>query len=254
VFALASKRFCTPINLLLLFLLSSVPLECSAELAAPGSDPSPSPFRGIVIGFVGGFVGYNNASHNEVQLANRLSRDYGSNVLVRMFENRRGQEARLEILHLLDTDADGTLSVQEKRGARIAIFGHSWGASEAVTLARRLAQDRIPVLLTVQVDSVQKVGEDDRLIPPNVIQAANFYQLDGILHGRSRIQAADASRTRIVGNFQLSYKRNPVSCEGYPWYARIFMKPHIEIESDALVWQRVESLIRAEIQPIPERN
>jgi hypothetical protein len=237
-------------------LFSSVSAGGSPELTSPGAGLSapPAPLHTIVIGFVGGFVGHNNDAHNEVQLAARLGGDYYSNVHVRMFENRRGQQARLEILRLLDTDNDGTLSIQEKSAARIAIFGHSWGASEAVTLARRLERDKIAVLLTVQVDSVQKLGEDDRWIPPNVTQAANFYQLDGILHGRSRIQPADPSRTRIVGNFQFSYKSNPVNCEGYPWYARIFMKPHIEIESDAVVWQRVESLIRSEMQAIPGTN
>jgi len=39
-----------------------------------------------------------------------------------------------------------------------------------------------------------------------------------------------------------------VDCSAYPWYARLFMKPHIEIESDPMVWSRVESLIRSKLQ------
>jgi hypothetical protein len=200
---------------------------------------------------VGGFVGHGNTAHYEVQLARHLTADYPLALRVRMFENRHGQQAHREILRALDTDQDGTLSSEEKSRARIAIYGHSWGASEAVTLARTLARDKIPVLLTVQVDSVQKPGEDDRWIPANVTQAANFYQSDGLLHGRSQIRATDASRTQIVGNFRFQYKAEPVSCEGYPWYARIFMKPHIEIESDPVVWQKVESLIRSTLPPVP---
>jgi hypothetical protein len=219
-----------------LFLLSSVSI-CAGHTAP------------IVIGFVGGFVARDNPVHCEVQLAARLREVSG--VDVRMFENRRGEEARQEVLRLLDTDGDGRLSDEEKHKARIAIFGHSWGASEAVTLARALARDGILVLLTVQVDSVQKRGEDDASIPANVVQAVNFYQLDGVLHGRARIRAADSSRTEILGNYQFEYKDRPVSLEGYSWFARTFMKSHIEIESDPAVWGRVESLIRAKLQLAP---
>ncbi|HEV2686965.1 MAG TPA: hypothetical protein VGV35_00385 [Bryobacteraceae bacterium] len=204
----------------------------------------------IVIGFVGGFVRHNNAIHLEVQLAKRLSNDYPSGVQVRVYENHRGRQARLDILRLLDTNGDGTLSAEEKGRARIVIYGHSWGASETVALARALARDGIPVLLTIQVDSVRKPGEDDAWIPANVAQAVNFYQSDGLLHGRPRIRAVDSSRTQILGNFQFDYKANPVSCEGYPWFSRVFTKPHIEIESDPAVWQQVESLIRSKFPPM----
>ena len=139
------------------------------------------------------------------------------------------------------------MSGQEKHLARIVLYGHSWGASEAITLARALGKDGIPVLLTIQVDSVKKFGENDRLIPANVEQAVNFFQLNGLLHGRRQIQASDRLRTQILGNFQFDYKTQPVNCAGYPWYAQLFMKPHIEIESDPRVWNQVESLIRSKI-------
>ena len=222
-------------------LLSSFPAPAASLPAPPGA---------IVIGFLGGFVGHSNAIHNEVQLAKRLRNDYPSGLQVRMFENHRGQQALEEILRLLDTDKDGTLSPEEKGKARIAIYGHSWGASETVTLARALARDQIPVLLTVQVDSVQKLGEDDTWIPANVTEAVNFYQTHGLFHGRSLIRATDASRTQILGNFKFDYSTKPLSCEGYPWFARHFMKSHIEIESDPVVWQQVEKLIRSKLPPI----
>jgi hypothetical protein len=113
-------------------------------------------------------------------------------------------------------------------------------------MARLLQKDGVPVLLTIQVDSVSK-GNGDRLIPANVARAVNFYQLDGLLHGQSQIVAADAEKTEILGNFQSDYKKNPVQLDGFPWYAQLFMKPHIEIESDPVVWDRVEALIRSEL-------
>jgi len=217
-------------------------LSPAAELRT--SAPAPV---AIVVGFMGGFVVPNDKLHAEVQLAKRLSDAYPSTLQVRMFENHRGDQARREILRLLDTDRDGSLSADEKSNARIAIFGHSWGGSETVTVARALGQEGIPILLTVQVDSVQKPGEDDASIPANVSQAINFYQSAGLVHGRSKIRAADASHTRILGNFRLDYKTTPVSCEGYPWFARVFMRPHIEIESDPAVWRQVEGLIRSKL-------
>lgn len=153
--------------------------------------------------------------------------------------------AHQEILRALDADHDGKLSDREKRDARIVLFGHSWGGSEVVAMAWTLQEEGIAVLLTIQVDSVAKHGEQDALIPANVAQAINFYQLDGFVHGRSRIVAADPSGTQILGNIELSYQSREVNVAAYPWYERMFMKPHIEIESDPSVWSRIESLIRS---------
>lgn len=191
----------------------------------------------IVVGFVGGFVRHDNFVHSVVQLAAHLRQDYPTGVYAEVFENRHREKAHREILRLLDTHHD----------ARVIIYGHSWGASETVTLARELDREGIPVRLTIQVDSVSKIGEEDSVIPANVAQAANFYQPHGLIRGRQEIRAADPARTRIIGNFRFDYKARPVSCNGYPRFARVLMKPHIEIECDPSVWNEVESLIRGEL-------
>ncbi|MGC1089122.1 MAG: hypothetical protein WA894_11840 [Candidatus Acidiferrum sp.] len=201
----------------------------------------------IVIGFVGGFVRHDDRVHMEVQLINRLREEYGSSVYLHMFENHHGKDAFNAVLQSLDVNRDGTLSPQEKQNAHIIIFGHSWGASETVEPARELGKEGIPVLLTIQVDSVSKIGENDAVIPSNVAQAVNFYQLDGFLHGEPQIRAADPSRTHILGNFRSDYKSKPLTCGQYPWWDRAFMKPHIEIECDPAVWNQVESLIRSNL-------
>jgi hypothetical protein len=214
------------------------------------SEPRPAPAGVsaappvIVIGFVGGFVHHDDRVHTEVQLVERLREEYASGIFVQTFENHRGKEAHQAVIRLLDANSDGKLSPEEKQNARIIIFGHSWGASETVELARRLEKDGIPVVLTIQVDSVSKRGENDAVIPANVSQAVNFYQLDGMLHGRSEIRAANPTRTRILGNFRSAYKTKPFSCGQYPWWDRLIMKPHIQIECDPTVWNQVESLIR----------
>ncbi len=185
--------------------------------------------------------------HSAVQVAAHLRHDYPSGVQVEVLENRRRENAHAKILRFVDSDRDGTLSAEEKQNARIILYGHSWGASAAVTLARELGKEGLPVLLTVQVDSVSKPGENDRVIPANVAKAANFYQLNGFLHGQSRIRAANPARTHIIGNFRFDYKVNPIKCKQYPWYDRVFMKSHTEIECDPKVWTQVESLIHAQL-------
>ncbi len=203
----------------------------------------------IVIGFVGGFIKHDNLVHSEVQLAARLRKAYPIGVDVETFESYHGEKAREKILSLLDTNHDGTLSPGEKQNGRIIIYGHSWGGSEAIALARALERDGIPVLLTIQVDSVSKIHQNDAVIPANVARAANFYQANGLLHGQPEIRAADPTRTRIIGNFRFDYKASPYKCDKYPWYDRIFVKAHTQIECDPDVWKQAESLIRSNLPP-----
>ncbi len=203
--------------------------------------------QAIVIGFLGGFVRHDDAVHSTVQVAYDLQKDFSGAAYVATFENRRIDEAHTLILRLLGSDHHGTPTPADKQSARIILYGHSWGASAAIALARTLQADGIPVLLTIQVDSIAKAGQNDALIPENVEFAANFYQDSGFLRGQPRIQAADASRTQILGNFRVDYSAKPISCPRYPWYDRLFMRSHIEIECDPSVWHRVEALIRGKL-------
>jgi hypothetical protein len=202
----------------------------------------------IVIGFVGGWVRASNLVHSEVQLATRLRAEYPSGVYTEVFENHEEKKAHQEVLRLLDTSRDGGLSPEEKQAARVIVYGHSWGGSEAVTLARKLQEDGIPVLLTVQVDSIRKWHENDSLIPANVREAANFYQPHGLVHGERAIRAADPARTKIVGNFRFDYADKPFTCTGYSWWDRNMARDHTKMECDPAVWARVESLIRDAIR------
>jgi hypothetical protein len=216
-----------------------------------GAEPiaARQPSKLIVVGFMGGRVGANNLVHREALLTRDLQQQHPLTLDASIFANHNGDTALRLVLHLLDRDGDGQLSESEKQAARIVIFGHSWGASETVNLADRLAVLGIPVLLTLQVDSVQKQKENDRRIPANVHEAINFYQTEGLLHGRTRIEAADPARTHILGNFKSDYRSKPVSCAGYPWFARAFMRPHIEIENDPQVWSTIEALILTKLPP-----
>jgi hypothetical protein len=203
----------------------------------------------IVIGFVGGFIRHDNLVHSEVQLAARLREAYPIGVDVETFESYHGNEARKKVLSLLDTNHDGTLTPDEKQNGRVIIYGHSWGGSEAINLARKLEKDGVKVLLTIQVDSISKVHQNDAVIPANVAQAANFYQSEGLFRGQSKIRAADPAGTSIIGNCRFDYKASPYNCGQYPWYDRIFGKSHTQIECDPDVWKQAESLIRSNLSP-----
>jgi hypothetical protein len=231
------------------FLLLNITAAQQASVHAVSNNPNANAPPNIVIGFLGGFLSHDNEVHGGVKLAARLREDYPSGTYVKVFENHREDLAHKEILHILDIDHDGTLSAKEKQSARIIIYGHSWGGSETVALARDLEKDGVPVLLTVQVDSVGKFGENDEVIPANVAEAVNFYQRSGLVHGRPKIRAADTSRTQIIGNFQYDYAKNPVTCQNYPWFARLFENPHIEIECDPTLLDHIESLIRSKLTP-----
>jgi hypothetical protein len=203
--------------------------------------------KAIIVGFVGGFVRSDDMNHPEVQFAAHLREAYPSEVHTEVFENHDGTHALRRVLQLLNEDGDGVLTSHEKERASIIIYGHSWGASQVVTLARDLGRLGIPVSLTIQVDSVHKPGHEDAVIPPNVRNAVNFYQTKGFIHGRSRIRASDQKRTNIIGNFQMAYQDRQINCDNYPWVARHLNRGHHEIENDPRVWEQISFLIDSEL-------
>ena len=180
----------------------------AADGAVSGRLPT-TPY--ILVGFAGGFVRHDDLHHGPVQLAERIRQGLPKNASIQVFENRHRKAAYKSIIELLDTNHDGILSDAEKAQAHIILFGHSWGASAVVMLARELDRAGIPVLLTVQVDSVAKPWQRDKVIPENVAAAVNFYQPHGLIHGRSQIVAADDSKTQILGNYRFDYQKDPCS-------------------------------------------
>jgi pimeloyl-ACP methyl ester carboxylesterase len=231
----------------LTILAATVPELCRAvDAVRPQNPVAPS---NIVIGFVGGFVRHDNPHQGPVQFAQQIQRTVPKDTYIRVFENRRRKQAYDAVLRLLDTNRDGVLSAEEKARARIILFGHSWGASAAVSLARDLQRVGVPVMLTVQVDSVAKVWQNDAVIPANVAEAVNFYQPHGIIHGRPRIVAADPDRTAILGNYLVDYRKNPVPCPGASWADHFFIPDHMQSECDAHLWSQIETMVRERLLP-----
>jgi hypothetical protein len=230
-----------------LFLVSRSAVETASLDSHAAVEHGATASRVIVIGFMGGFARSDDQKHPEVQFAEYLQERYRSGIHAEVFRNHDGRKALQEVQRLLDGDGDGTLSAAEKEDARIIIYGHSWGATETVVFARELGKRGIPVLLTVQVDSITKLGRDNSMIPANVAKAINFYQSGGPLHGRAEIFAVDSAQTRIIGNLHMTYEGRSINCDNYPWFARTFNKPHHEIENDPRVWTVAASLINSEV-------
>ncbi len=220
----------------------------AADGAVSGRLPT-TPY--ILVGFAGGFVRHDDLHHGPVQLAERIRQGLPKNASIQVFENRHRKAAYKSIIELLDTNHDGILSDAEKAQAHIILFGHSWGASAVVMLARELDRAGIPVLLTVQVDSVAKPWQRDKVIPENVAAAVNFYQPHGLIHGRSQIVAADDSKTQILGNYRFDYQKDPVQCEGGSWFQHKFSPNHLQSQCDPRLWTQVEGLVLQRMEPQP---
>jgi hypothetical protein len=230
----------------LTILAVSAPGLLQAVDAVPLRPEAPS---NIVIGFVGGFVRHDNQHHGPVQAAQQIQRAFPKDTYVRVFENRRRKRAYDTVVQLLDTNHDGILSTEEKARARIILFGHSWGGSAAVMLARELGRLGVPVLLTVQIDSVNKVWQNDSIIPDNVAEAINFYQPHGIIHGRALITAADPAKTQILGNYRTDYKKDPIACPEASWLDHVFTSGHMQSECDPRTWSQIEDMVRQRLSP-----
>ena len=109
------------------------PYSGIAQSAARGDGGVP-----VIIGFLGGFVHIDDRRHSEVQLADHLRAAYRKDAHIEMFRNRDRADAYIRIMSLIDCNHDGKLSEAEKQAAHIILFGHSWGASAVVSLAREL--------------------------------------------------------------------------------------------------------------------
>src|SRR4029077_17654426 len=177
--------------------------------------------KAIILGFVGGFVKRDDIKHPEVLFATYLQNRYGAAVHVEVFGNHEEKRAVEDTIRRLDTDKNGSLTAAEKEQVKIILYGHSWGASQTLIFARDLQRHGIPVSLIIQIDSVKKFGQDNRTVPANVAKAVNFYQRKGLTRGQPLIVAADAGRTKILGNFHMKYEPHQVNCDNYRWLSRV---------------------------------
>ena len=199
----------------------------------------------LIIGFMGGRESWDNHRRGVRKLALKLRAMNLPAVHVETVENKKRRLAVELIRKAFDLDRDGELSRRECASVRLILYGQSFGGAAVVKLARELEKMRVPVLLTVQVDSI---GRGDKWIPPNVAQAANLFQRNGWpIRGEREIRPEDQSKTRIIGNFEFDYSRKDIDLSEVSWLKKLFRAAHTKMDHDPEVWALVEKIILAVI-------
>ncbi len=199
----------------------------------------------LVIGFLGGRDDWDDDKRSLRRLALKLRARRLPGLHVETVENTKRNVALRLVREAFDRNRDGTLDAPERKAARLIVYGQSFGGAAVVKFARQLQELGVPILLTVQIDSV---GLGDGKIPANVRRAANLYQRDGLLiEGEAPVVAEDPQRTEILGNFLYVYKDKEIDLSHESWWRKIFRIPHLKMENDPEVWAHVERLILDEV-------
>lgn len=200
----------------------------------------------LVIGFTGGIEHYDTVTRPVRKLALDLRARNIPDAYFETVEHRHRSLALRLVLDALDRNRDGRVDAAEARSVRIILYGHSMGAAAVVKLARELKSRGIPVVLTVQVDSI---GHGEEVIPSNVLRAANFYQHSSlVLRGAAAIRAENPASTTILGNFRYDYSHREVDLSGATLPERVAGAAHSKMEFDPEVWSKVRELVLEEIE------
>jgi pimeloyl-ACP methyl ester carboxylesterase len=195
----------------------------------------------LILGFMGGHDSWDDPRPGVSRLAKKLRELKLPGVHVETVENRKRALALELVRRAFDRNRDGKLDPHERESARLILYGQSFGGAAVVKFARQLKALGVPVMLTVQVDSV---GLNDEVIPSNVVAAANLFQHDGFfVHGPRHIRAEDPRTTEVIGNFQFGYRNSAINLTGVPWYKKAFREDHTRMDHDPAVWSKVEELV-----------
>ncbi|MGH9858090.1 MAG: hypothetical protein ACRD4B_09635, partial [Acidobacteriota bacterium] len=195
----------------------------------------------LVIGFPGGRVRWDDRRDGVRRLALELRAAHVPRLHVETVENRNRGLALQLVKNAFDKNSDGVLSEGEKSSARLILYGQSFGGAAVIKFAHQLNDLKIPVILTVQIDSV---GRGDAVIPENVRNAANLFQRKGkIIRGEPQIRAQNSESTKIIGNFEYKYSKKDIDLSGMPWHKKIFRTDHSKMNLDPRVWNHVKDLV-----------
>ncbi|HXU35271.1 MAG TPA: hypothetical protein VN937_02840 [Blastocatellia bacterium] len=205
----------------------------------------------LILGFMGGREPWNNDKHCVRRLALELRSMNLPDVHVETVENEKRSLAIELVKNAFDRNHDGKLDQRECASAKLILYGQSFGAAAVVKFARQLKQIGVPVLLSVQVDSI---GRDDSIIPSNVGRAANLFQRNGwFIRGEQEIRAEDPTKTTIVGNFKYDYSDSKIDISKVSWMKKSFRIAHTRMEYDDEAWGKVEELVLATVNGVRRR-
>lgn len=195
----------------------------------------------LILGFMGGREPWDNEKRGVRKLALKLRSMNLPGVHVETVENKKRQLAIELIRNAFDRNQDDKLDEEERSAARLILYGQSFGGAAVIKLARQLQKRDVPVVLTIQIDSV---GIGDEVVPSNVSLAANLFQRNGlIIRGESQIRSEDPQKTQIIGNFEFDYRNKDIDLSQVSWFKKIFRTAHTKMDFDPDVWLKVEEII-----------
>jgi hypothetical protein len=196
----------------------------------------------LILGFTGGMDRADDPERGVRRVALAIRAMGRPGVYAETFEHYRHREAGRRVVAALDANGNRRVDGEERGRVKIMLYGQSLGGGEVVRLARELGKAGVAVELTVQVDSVS-LGRDGH-IPPNVRRAANFYQKELLtFRGEDYIQAEDAQRTKILGNFRFRYPLLGVRPLPELSWRRLLGGGHARMEADPLLWAQIQALL-----------
>jgi hypothetical protein len=211
---------------------------------------TPTPLRGdqtLILGFLGGFERWDDEMRGVRKLAIKIDTMKLPNVHIETLENRKRDLAIKFIKNTFDHDQNGFLDDWERDSARLILYGHSLGGAAVVEVSNELKKMGVPILLTVQIDSVGLLY-GDHVIPSNVKRAANLFQNNGwILQGEDKIEPENPNKTKVIANIRFDYRDKNVDMSSLSWERRLFSIPHAKMDADPEVWATVEQMILSEI-------
>lgn len=239
--------------MLLFSALACLPLAADSKNQVFSDFTTPLPLqRGdvLVLGIVGGWERW-DAERIVRRAALKVREQEWQGVYAETVENHKMELAWELLERALDWNGNGQLDEDERKGARLIVYGQSLGGSAAMRFARDLKERDIPVLLVVIVDSY---GSGDRVVPSNVTAALNIYQRDHlVIRGERKFSAEDPSRTKILGNRRFYYRgkgSRELGSERYrseAWHRRVFLGSHLKIEYDEEVNELLQKTILSHI-------
>ena len=206
-----------------LFLTSALlfPLSLSADLSTPKSGiaatvekpTQDSTCKIIYAGFVGALETSNHKGSGVVQIRDTLRGVNYPDVCANSFIPVSWISARDWILTHFPSHPDQLTPAELQVVPRVIMVGHSTGGWAMLSVARDLRNKKIPIELTVQIDSV---GFTDYIIPSNVSFGAIFHAPDALMFMTTKnVRLEDPIHSKIIANVlvrhasHLSITRDP---------------------------------------------
>jgi hypothetical protein len=182
----------------------AAPPQQVAAVSAASAPPAIAapPCRVIVAGFRGAIEDPNDRGSGVVAIRDRLRSLGHADLCARVFSPYHQGRALKWILAQFHLDlSTGPSEAELAREPKVILYGYSLGGWAMMAVARHLGKENVPVQLGVVVDGMWPAS---KTVPPNVLEAANFYQRKSwLMKGRDRIRAQDSELTQILVNERL---------------------------------------------------